>query len=989
MAERVIGFRIDIKGSEEVVKNIADLEEIVKSTNAALKEADKGGENYEKLSKQLADSKQQLQQVRKEQRLQIKEAEGINSATGSYRQLNAQLVIARNEFKDLSRADREAAKGENLTKRIQALDKELKELDKTIGQNQRNVGNYASAFEGLGAVFGGTVSDLSSLITGAGGLAVLGTLLASGAQEVKELTDEIFALQGAIEQLTGATGQDLDEYTARITAIARTFDVGTKEVLQSANALTQQLTGDFSKSLDALEEGFIAGANAQGELLDSTKEYAVFIKEAGLDVNQFIKIINQTTKEGLFSDKGIDSVKEAIVALRELPKTAEDALNVIGITGEEVSEVIGEKGLGAAVALVSERLNNFEDDSREVGQVLADIFKGAGEDVGIDFVKSLVTLGMEFEDLEGSATEYAQRQARILELNKELATAQVALTNEISGGTGAYDDAAISLKTNLLENIVLLIKNLKLLLSGFQGIGGAIKAAGDSGTTLGKIFSGLSNIFKASILPFVAIFTVDFPAALAGAGAAVKQFAENASNFFTRVGISFQLTILNFQKALARGNTKEILRRQINLLKVQQIEAAEAGRTVGEAFSTGFEEAVKEREAQKAISDAAATARGEEQAKAAERARAEADRIAKQKEAESERAKEAKKEARKRAKEAKEIEELRAKDSLKDVQELDSKIFESGVELSDKLQEEREKGAEESLKLAEETAEGQLEIIDQRNAAEIQLEKEKRAALFEAAQTAANTAFEIAAIRSDQEFEERERRLKERLEAELEGAAGNEQRQQEIREKFAKEEEALAREQARKDKQRALTQAIINGALAATTTLAQLGLPAAIPALIAVAATTLSEIAIISAQKFQKGGILSGPSHRDGGVPVRVGGSTIVEAEGGEAIINKKSTSKHIGLLDAINRDTGGATLLQDGGVLGSFGLPAIGNLNNNVSSGFAGLINEIRSEVKANTILSLSIRESQLTQRVVLDTEELDTVQATKIELDNLRTLS
>jgi hypothetical protein len=73
------------------------------------------------------------------------------------------------------------------------------------------------------------------------------------------------------------------------------------------------------------------------------------------------------------------------------------------------------------------------------------------------------------------------------------------------------------------------------------------------------------------------------------------------------------------------------------------------------------------------------------------------------------------------------------------------------------------------------------------------------------------------------------------------------------------------------------------------------------------------QAAIVASQKFAQGGVIHGASHANGGVNVRVGGSGIIEAEGGEAIINKKSTSKHLGLLSAINQDGGGVPLAASG----------------------------------------------------------------------------
>lgn len=64
-------------------------------------------------------------------------------------------------------------------------------------------------------------------------------------------------------------------------------------------------------------------------------------------------------------------------------------------------------------------------------------------------------------------------------------------------------------------------------------------------------------------------------------------------------------------------------------------------------------------------------------------------------------------------------------------------------------------------------------------------------------------------------------------------------------------------------------------------------------------------------EKFAQGGILSGPSHAYGGIKTPYG-----ELEGGEAVINKRSSSMFGGLLSAIN-EAGGGKKFDKGGVLG------------------------------------------------------------------------
>lgn len=81
-------------------------------------------------------------------------------------------------------------------------------------------------------------------------------------------------------------------------------------------------------------------------------------------------------------------------------------------------------------------------------------------------------------------------------------------------------------------------------------------------------------------------------------------------------------------------------------------------------------------------------------------------------------------------------------------------------------------------------------------------------------------------------------------------------------------------------------------------------------------APALTAVAIAAANKitssllgFGDGGLAKGPSHGQGGMIGMIGGQPAFEFEGGEAIINKKSTQAFLPELSAINQAGGGVTL--------------------------------------------------------------------------------
>ncbi|WP_445454102.1 hypothetical protein [Flavobacterium sp. 25HG05S-40] len=72
-------------------------------------------------------------------------------------------------------------------------------------------------------------------------------------------------------------------------------------------------------------------------------------------------------------------------------------------------------------------------------------------------------------------------------------------------------------------------------------------------------------------------------------------------------------------------------------------------------------------------------------------------------------------------------------------------------------------------------------------------------------------------------------------------------------------------------------------------------------------------VAKVSGVKFEKGDILEGPSHDEGGIPFTINGQHGFEAEGGEAIINKRSTSMFRPLLSWLNQLGGGKKFASGG----------------------------------------------------------------------------
>jgi len=104
-----------------------------------------------------------------------------------------------------------------------------------------------------------------------------------------------------------------------------------------------------------------------------------------------------------------------------------------------------------------------------------------------------------------------------------------------------------------------------------------------------------------------------------------------------------------------------------------------------------------------------------------------------------------------------------------------------------------------------------------------------------------------------------------------------------------------------------MVMAIANAAQGAGKALAQWGWPTGPIFAAVMAALGAIQVGLIASQigkiqpvKYAEGGLLSGPSHSQGGIKV---GNTGVEVEGNEFVVNKRSTAKYLPLLEAINAE--------------------------------------------------------------------------------------
>ena len=151
------------KSLKETVTAMQSMQAIMANMERAVISYDKKAAEIFKNLKKLSEDQQQSvikelnlnEQVKKSLDERLKLQNAVAKATAapadSIRGLSQELTQLRKNYDLLSQAERENEKvGGALLKRIQELDKAVKESDASTGRHQRNVGNYASAYDGLG-----------------------------------------------------------------------------------------------------------------------------------------------------------------------------------------------------------------------------------------------------------------------------------------------------------------------------------------------------------------------------------------------------------------------------------------------------------------------------------------------------------------------------------------------------------------------------------------------------------------------------------------------------------------------------------------------------------------------------------------------------------------------------------------------------------------------------------------------------------------------
>lgn len=884
----VLKFQLDATAT---IKTQNDLIKRNKQLAKLLRDAPKeGAEGFEELRESVERAKKEYAENRKEIVKFNREIRETDEAADSLKGLSRTLRKLEDEYKSLGKEQRNAIGGQVLRKQIQTVRADLKRLESDLGDNRRRVGEYGQAWQQTGR----QITQLSRTAR-----STLNVVRFASLGAFQSLFDGVQFVTEAINTFSAAISPNI-------------------ALNQRLRSVSEDVTSSFVEQKIELE-GLIARADES----NGTTEDSVAARQAIID--QFPDLLDGEEKQALLLGKTEVARRKATAALIE--NLAIEAQR------KQLAKIIEELAQNEL-----DDLQRREDAQSSFNQFL---------EGSITFGKNLFTLGnaelieaavgteLSFDNIQKAAidnrrtnlTRQAQNIDKIGTSLKssltEISGVIESLNIDVAGAATGTDKAIEDARKNINKNVTIVDGSLADLEKQLSAVNEQINKTVEVGDTEALI----PLIEESKTLEQEIKQAKDAIKDLRGE---LEETAEEQQKrLLKQAELLAKLTENEEEELIKRAELRKIARdKEINDLIRDEETKNEALILSAELLESqkkeirikAAEDRKKERdkEQQEAID-----ATNEAISATLERT------ILGLEEARNEKIKNDKTTAEERLSIEREFnirlleEQIKAeKNRLKIVEDgskeqiaikrnllgLELKLFDARLE--------EEKAAN---KASEEEAQRSGKF-------KLDLKEEIEKAAFAVARTFADLAINLAKQQAQKEKDESLKALKEETEARLSLVAGNSQLEEQVKQQAAQREEEIERKAARKQKNIAIGQAIINGALGATKTIATLGLPLAIPALIALAVQTAASIAIIAGQKFergglvgrisnlelaassffQKGGIPSGPSHKDGGIKATVAGRSIIELEGGEAITNKKSTSRFANLLSFINQAEGG-----------------------------------------------------------------------------------
>ena len=376
--------------------------------------------------------------------------------------LNSSLAQLKGRLND---AKNELAEVEGQMKGASAAGVDFNSVLSSLGQR------FGINSELMGALTSGTLATTAAVTAGAAAVAAATKMWA-------DYNDELNRQTNVTTVTTGLKGDDADNLTIGVRALARTYDVDFREAINAANTLIQQFGVSGEQALSLLQDGMqgmIAGDG--GKLLSMIQQYAPSFRDAGIEASQLVAII-QNSEGGIFTDQNMNAIVMGIRNIRLMTEQTSKALAQLGIDGQDMSRKLedGSMTIFEALRQVSGAIDNVGSGSQAAGEVMQSVFGRQGTMAGTKLGEAIATLNTNLEETKMQTGELGESFVRLNDANVRLENTM----KEVFGMTG-WEDMSNLIKTDLANT-------LSDVLEIVGGIRDAIKEIGtlDGFETLAK-----------------------------------------------------------------------------------------------------------------------------------------------------------------------------------------------------------------------------------------------------------------------------------------------------------------------------------------------------------------------------------------------------------------------------------------------------------------------------------------------------------------------
>lgn len=385
----------------------------------------------------------------------------LKDMTEDQAKLNKEIFKTEKHIQTLKDDMRDASKErqKDIKDEISLQSKLLSEQRKQLRLTPNKKGGMRDAVgngfkDAVGDVGRGGLSSMGALGGVASSLGPVGVSIGvavAGMTAYHSIVKENDAITSKLNNTLGITGDQTFKYGARVKTLSEIFDEDYNEIINAANSLSKQMGISGEESIRLIDEGFKKGANSTGEFLDILKEYPVQFQEAGLSAEESIALISQTVKSGMYSDKGVDLIKEGSLRLKEYNKDVAKTIDSLPEhSAKQIKLNIAEGETFKAMQLISGELKNISDPGKRAALKTA-IFGGVGEDAGEKMIEDLENINLNLEEVNSTMTDFQKSTENLHDAWNTLLFSITGADNPIST---LFQDAKLAM-ADFLDEITL------------------------------------------------------------------------------------------------------------------------------------------------------------------------------------------------------------------------------------------------------------------------------------------------------------------------------------------------------------------------------------------------------------------------------------------------------------------------------------------------------------------------------------------------------